>query len=165
MVLPLPLQKKKEDEDKKIFTSTLNSIFWHVDGKKIFCLKSLMLNCVYNTFNPHILIKVIIIHLVCLFQLILFWYFPFFKKTLFPHLFIYVCISSWSVTIGGRPLFQIEVLAEVGRPVLIGCERMLSGGEGLFALKFNGFPLLLVLQPQEQSISGQGPMSRDMLPI
>lgn len=47
----------------------------------------------------------------------------------------------------------------LGRPVLIACERTLSGEEGLFALKFNGSPLLLVLQPQEQSISGQGPAS------
>lgn len=83
----------------------------------------------------------------------------------FPNLLQPVRIFSWSVTIGGRPLFQIEVLAAPGRPVLIGCERTLSGGEGLFALKFNGSPLLLVLQPQEQSISRQGPVSRDALPI
>lgn len=82
-----------------------------------------------------------------------------------PNLFLPVSIASWSVTIGGRPLFQIEVLAVLGRPVLIVCERTPSGGEGLFALKFNGSPLLLVLQPQEQSISGQGPVSRDTLPI
>ncbi|TNN67031.1 hypothetical protein EYF80_022804 [Liparis tanakae] len=60
---------------------------------------------------------------------------------------------------------RIEVLAAPGRPASIGCERTLSGGEGLFALKFNGSPLLLVLQPQEQSIPGQGPVSRDTLPI
>ena len=81
------------------------------------------------------------------------------------NLFQSICISSWSVTIAGRPLFQIEVLAVLGRPVLIACERTLSGGEGLFALKFNGSPLLLVLQLHEQSISGQGPVSRDTLPI
>lgn len=82
-----------------------------------------------------------------------------------PTPFLPVCIASWSVTIGGRPLFEIEVLAVLGQPVSIACERTLSGGEGLFAFKFNGSPLLLVLQPQEQSISGQGPVSRDTLPI
>lgn len=113
----------------------------------------------YDVAHPDaILIKLIVICsmfvLTCLLDL------SFYKKKKKKNTtFLPQYISSWSVTKGGRPLFQIEVLAEVARPVLIACERMLSGGEGLFALKFNGFPLLLVLQPQEQSISGQGPMS------
>lgn len=67
--------------------------------------------------------------------------------SVFTNLFLSVSISSWIVHLKGRPLFEIEVLAVPGRPVLIVCERMLSGGEGLFALKFNGSPLLLVLRP------------------
>lgn len=86
-------------------------------------------------------------------------------ETPFSNLLQPACIYSWLVTLKGRPLFQIEVLAVLGRPVLIVCERMLSGGEGLFALKFNGSPLLLVLRPREQSISRQGPVSGDTLPI
>lgn len=73
-------------------------------------------------------------------------------------------VFSWSLPIGGRPLLQIEVSAELGRPLLIACERKPSGGEGLFALKFNGSPQLLALQPQAQSIFGHGPVSRDTLP-
>lgn len=57
------------------------------------------------------------------------------------------CNLSWPVT-SRKAISPDRGVSRAAPEVLIGGERTLSGGEGLFALKFNGPPLLLVLQPR-----------------